>query len=85
MFLRRVAIQNVKSFLEKTELILDGQLTIIIGPNGGGKTNLLDTIMFILRRYIFVSKEMTHASTPEQANRYVIREDQSRQNWRASH
>ena len=80
MLLRRVAIQNVKSFLEKTELILDDQMTIIIGPNGGGKTNLLDTIMFVLRRYIFVSKEVVHAPIAEQENRYEIRNIQDRQN-----
>ena len=53
MLLKRVAIKNVRSFLDRTELALDGPMTIIIGPNGGGKTNLLDTTVIVLRRYLF--------------------------------
>lgn len=39
MKLRRVRVENVRSFLEPAELLLDGDISIIIGPNGGGKTN----------------------------------------------
>jgi len=48
MLLRRIAIENVRSFLERQELTLEGQISIIIGPNGGGKTNLLDTAVVML-------------------------------------
>jgi putative ATP-dependent endonuclease of the OLD family len=51
MFLRRIAVQNFRSFREKEELILDGSLSIIIGPNGGGKTNLLDICILMLQRH----------------------------------
>lgn len=70
MLIRRFAIQNVRSFLDRTELLLDGNITIVIGPNGGGKTNLLDTTVIMLRRYLFASMYAVHAPTPEQFNRY---------------
>lgn len=41
--------------MEKQELFLDGDISIIIGPNGGGKTNLLDTVVTCLRRHLFAS------------------------------
>ena len=73
MLLRRVAIENVLSFLDRAELILDGSISILIGPNGGGKTNLLDAIVIVLRRHLFASVYAAHAPTPEQPNRYEFR------------
>ena len=70
----RVAV-NVRSFLDRAELLLDGPITIAIGPNGGGKTNLLDTIVIMLRRYLFASMYAAHAPTPEQPNRYEFRQN----------
>jgi AAA domain len=56
MLIRRLAIENVRSFLERREMLFDGQISIIIGPNGGGKTNLLDTAYTLLRRYLFATR-----------------------------
>jgi putative ATP-dependent endonuclease of the OLD family len=73
MKLRKLAIQNVRSFLERQDLILDGEISILIGPNGGGKTNLLDTAVVILRRFLFASMWPSHAPTADNANRYEFR------------
>lgn len=73
MLIRRIAIENIRSFLDRAELMLDGPITIVIGPNGGGKTNLLDTIVIMLRRYLFASMYAAHAPTPDQPNRYEFR------------
>ena len=73
MLVRRVAIENVRSFLDRAELLLDGPITIVIGPNGGGKTNLLDTIVIMLRRYLFASMYAAPAPTPEMPNRFEFR------------
>lgn len=73
MLIRKVTIENVRSFLDRAELMLDGPVTIVIGPNGGGKTNLLDTIVIILRRYLFASMYAAHTPTPENPNRYEFR------------
>ena len=75
MLVRRVAIENVRSFLDRAELMLDGPITIVIGPNGGGKTNLLDTIVIMLRRHLFASMYAAHAPTPELPNRYEFRQN----------
>lgn len=73
MLIRRIAIENIRSFLDRAELMLDGPITIVIGPNGGGKTNLLDTIVIMLRRYLFASMYAAHVPTPDQPNRYEFR------------
>ena len=73
MRIRRVAIENVRSFLDRAELLFDGPITIVIGPNGGGKTNLLDTIVSILRRHIFASMYAAHNPTAENPNRHEFR------------
>ena len=80
MLVRRVAIENVRSFLNRAELTLDGPITIVIGPNGGGKTNLLDTIVIMLRRYLFASMYAIHSPTTEQPNRYEIRQNDALNN-----
>jgi len=80
MLIRKVAIENVRSFLDRAELTLDGPITIVIGPNGGGKTNLLDTVVIILRRYLFASMYAAHAPTPEEPNRYEFRHNDALNN-----
>lgn len=55
MRLRRVRLENVRSFLAPAELILDGDVSILIGPNGGGKTNLLDATITAIRRHLLWS------------------------------
>ena len=44
MKLKRLAIQNIRSFGQKREVEFHDDFTILIGPNGGGKSNLLDVI-----------------------------------------
>ncbi len=65
MKLRRVLIQNVRSFLDAQELHLDGDISIVIGPNGGGKTNLLDTVVMTLRRHLLRSWVRRQIGNPE--------------------
>ncbi|MEJ2627462.1 MAG: AAA family ATPase, partial [bacterium] len=44
MILSKVSLQGFKSFAKKIDLHFDGQLTAIVGPNGCGKTNIVDAI-----------------------------------------
>jgi len=44
MKLKSVTIENVKSFRDKTTIELDKSFNILIGPNAGDKSNLLDII-----------------------------------------
>ena len=53
--IRRVKVENVRSFLNSQELIVPGNQLILIGPNGGGKTNLLDICILTLRLFVLKS------------------------------
>jgi putative ATP-dependent endonuclease of the OLD family len=70
MKLRRVSIENVRSFLERQELRLEGDISILIGPNGGGKTNLLDTAVLALRIFLLKSWLPRHNPTADWSERY---------------
>ncbi|QYK54120.1 MAG: chromosome segregation protein SMC [Fimbriimonadaceae bacterium] len=46
MKLKRVKIFGFKTFAERTEVELDGNIISIIGPNGCGKSNIVDSILW---------------------------------------
>jgi len=49
--IRKLAIKNVTSYRERTEFAFDDRINILIGPNGGGKTNLQKLISLTLSKY----------------------------------
>jgi len=51
MKLRRLAITNVASYKDRTEFLFPDGITILIGPNGGGKTNLQRIVALTLSKY----------------------------------
>ncbi|CUS98169.1 AAA family ATPase, partial [Candidatus Chrysopegis kryptomonas] len=48
MYLSRLEIFGFKSFAHKVELKFNGGITAIVGPNGCGKTNIVDAIRWVL-------------------------------------
>ena len=44
MILSKIELSGFKSFVKKTELKFDGHTTCVVGPNGCGKTNIVDAI-----------------------------------------
>ena len=64
MKIKSLTIKNVKSFKEETEIIFDEQFNILIGPNGGGKSNLLDIIAIVIRNF-FIKGYSTEESSDE--------------------
>lgn len=48
MRLRSLDIKGFKSFADKTQVILDHPITGIVGPNGCGKSNIVDAIRWVI-------------------------------------
>ncbi|MBU2472107.1 MAG: AAA family ATPase, partial [Bacteroidetes bacterium] len=48
MYLSKIEIFGFKSFAQNVNLIFDSGITAIVGPNGCGKTNIVDAIRWAL-------------------------------------
>jgi chromosome segregation protein len=48
MRLNRLEISGFKSFPDRSELAFDAGVTAIVGPNGCGKSNVVDAITWVL-------------------------------------
>ena len=48
MFLRSLSLLGFKTFARATEIRFEGGVTAIVGPNGSGKTNIVDSIKWVL-------------------------------------
>ena len=48
MRLKKVEMSGFKSFLENTKLVFQPGITAIVGPNGCGKSNIVDAVLWVL-------------------------------------
>jgi len=48
LFLRSLNLLGFKTFARPTEILFEGGVTAIVGPNGSGKTNIVDSIKWVL-------------------------------------
>ena len=48
MQLKKIKMIGFKSFVNPTEIIFDGNITGVVGPNGSGRSNIVDAIRWVL-------------------------------------
>ena len=48
MYLKKIKISGFKSFVESTELHFPHDMTAVVGPNGCGKSNIIDAVRWVL-------------------------------------
>jgi chromosome segregation protein len=48
LFLRSLSLLGFKTFARATEIRFEGGVTAIVGPNGSGKTNIVDAVKWVL-------------------------------------
>jgi len=49
MNIKKLEIQGFKSFSDRTKILFHPGITAIVGPNGTGKSNIVDSILWVLR------------------------------------
>lgn len=63
MKLRHVHLKNVRSFGKATDIDFSDDFNILIGPNAGGKSNLLDAILITLKTFLVTEWEVIYPDT----------------------
>ena len=48
MKLEKIKLSGFKSFVDQTVIPITGNLTAIVGPNGCGKSNIIDAIRWVM-------------------------------------
>ncbi|WP_392341038.1 chromosome segregation protein SMC [Moritella marina] len=48
MYLKKIKISGFKSFVDTTELLFPFDMTAVVGPNGCGKSNIIDAVRWVL-------------------------------------
>lgn len=75
MKVKKIHIDNILSYDNET-IELNKDLNIIVGANGSGKSNLMNIIIYLIKRYCFRNYEISNIYGPERVGmkRYSIRQ-----------
>jgi len=50
MKLEKIKLSGFKSFVDPTVIPITGNLTAIVGPNGCGKSNIIDAVRWVMAK-----------------------------------
>jgi predicted ATPase len=59
--IKRFTVKNITSYKERTEFAFDERINILIGPNGGGKSNLQKILALVLTKYFIHQYEFKYS------------------------
>jgi AAA15 family ATPase/GTPase len=62
MKIEEISIKNVKSFRDKVTLKFNSRFNILIGPNAGGKSNLLDILTVVTHHFFIKGYSINHGN-----------------------
>lgn len=48
MIIKKIELQGFKSFPERTKIVFHPGITCVVGPNGTGKSNIVDALLWVL-------------------------------------
>jgi len=48
MIIKKLELQGFKSFVDRTKIVFHPGITAVVGPNGTGKSNLVDAMLWVL-------------------------------------
>ena len=65
MRIKKVRIRNFRSIIDSGEISLDDKITILLGKNEQGKTNVLKAIESFRREYEYEDDDLTYLINPE--------------------
>ena len=60
-YIKKLVMHGFKSFAQKTEIVFDKGINVIVGPNGSGKSNVSDALCFVLGRRSSKSMRVSEA------------------------
>ena len=72
MKIQKLVLQNVKSFRDEVSIEFKKGLNVFIGPNTGGKSNLMDILNISLCYYFIYPWGLTSQTLPSGVARYII-------------
>ncbi|MDO8517384.1 MAG: chromosome segregation SMC family protein [Nanoarchaeota archaeon] len=49
-YIKKLVMHGFKSFANKTEILFENSMNVVVGPNGSGKSNVTDALCFVLGR-----------------------------------
>lgn len=75
MKLINITLENYRSFRDRQTFQVDGDISIIIGPNGGGKSNLLDVTSLLLKKHVLKPWSIRDIDPPNPYKYQIYRND----------